>query len=159
MRRRIEEHLPIRRIRKRLESWRWISRTFSFSSGARKPCKTANGISSSASTKRPRSSTRSAGATHLSKALRRVSMKVKPHIDFGNHERWTAYVRREVPLEEQSYVLTLGRTELFKRFHEVRGRTFPEAFRRELEQIERLNDPGRTEALASLNDGILRSLT
>jgi len=34
-----------------------------------------------------------------------------------------------------------------------------EAFRRELERIETLNDPGRTEALVSLNDRIFRSLT
>jgi hypothetical protein len=86
-------------------------------------------------------------------------MNVKPRIDFGDHEKWTAYVRREVPPQEQGYVLALGRTELFRRFYEVRGRVFPEAFRQELEQIGRLNDPERTEALVSLNDCIFRSLT
>ena len=86
-------------------------------------------------------------------------MNVKPRTDFNDQEQWTAYVYREVPLDEQGYVLALGRTELFRRFYEVRGRMFPEAFRRELERIETLNDPGRTEALVSLNDRIFRSLT
>jgi hypothetical protein len=86
-------------------------------------------------------------------------MNVKPRIDFGDHELWTAYVRREVQPQDQGYVLALGRTELFRRFYEVRGRVLPEAFRQELKQIERHNDPGRTEALASLNDRIFRSLT
>ena len=88
-----------------------------------------------------------------------MKVKVKPRIDFNDPEQWTAYVRREVPLEEQGYVLALGRTELFRRFYELRGRAFPEAFRLELEQIGRLNDPGRTEALVSLNERIFRSLT
>jgi hypothetical protein len=86
-------------------------------------------------------------------------MNVKPRTDFNDQEQWTAYVYREVPLDEQDYVLALGRTELFRRFYEVRGRMFPDAFRRELERIETLNDPGRTEALVSLNDRIFRSLT
>lgn len=86
-------------------------------------------------------------------------MNVRPRVDFNDQEQWAAYVRSEVPLEDQGYVLALGRTELFRRFYEVRGRAFPEAFRQELEQIGRLNDPGRTEALVSLNDRILRSLT
>jgi hypothetical protein len=86
-------------------------------------------------------------------------MNVNPRIDFGDHEQWTAYVRREIAPQEQGYVLALGRTELFRRFYEVRGRAFPEAFSRELEQIIRRNDPGRTEALVSLNDRIFRTFT
>ena len=85
-------------------------------------------------------------------------MNVNSRIDFGDHEQWTAYVRREIAPQEQGYVLALGRTELFRRFYEVRGRAFPEAFSREFEQIIRRNDPGRTEALVSLNDCIFRSL-
>ena len=86
-------------------------------------------------------------------------MNIKPRIDFGDHEQWIAYVRREVPPQEQGYVLARGRTELFRRFYEVRGWVFPAGFRQELKQIERHNNPGRTEALASLNDRIFRSLT
>jgi len=86
-------------------------------------------------------------------------MNLKLRIDFGDHEKWTAYVRREVQPQNQTYVLALGRTELFRRFYEVRGWVFPEAFRQELKQIEGHNDPERTEALASLNDRIFRSLT
>jgi len=85
-------------------------------------------------------------------------MNANPRISFGDHEQWTTYVRREVPPQEQAYVIALGRTELFRRFYEVRGRVFPEAFRRDIEQIERLNDPQRTEALVSLNNCIFRSL-
>jgi hypothetical protein len=86
-------------------------------------------------------------------------MNVKPHIDFGDHEQWTAYVRHEVPPQEQDYVLALGRTELFKRFYETRGRAFPEVFRRELDRIGKLIDPERTIALVSLNEQIFTSLT
>src|SRR5215469_4487068 len=86
-------------------------------------------------------------------------MNLKPRIDFGEHEQWTAYVRREVPPQEQGYVLTLGRTELFRRFYEMRGRGFPNAFSRELDRIGTLHDPERTTALVSLNDQIFTSLT
>ena len=86
-------------------------------------------------------------------------MNIKPAIDFSNLEQWTAYVRSEIPPEEQGYVLTLSRTRLFKRFYEVRGRAFPEAFMQEVERIRRLNEPGRTEALVSLNARIFLSLT
>jgi len=86
-------------------------------------------------------------------------MNIKPQIDFSDHEQWAAYVRCEVQLQDQGYVLALGRTELFRRFYEVRGKVFPEAFRRDIKQIGRLKDPGRTEALVSLNDRIFRSLT
>jgi hypothetical protein len=86
-------------------------------------------------------------------------MNVKLRIDFGDHEQWTAYVRREVPPPDQGYVLALSRTDLFRRFYEARGRAFPEAFRWKLDRIGTLNDPERTAALMSLNDQIFRSLT
>jgi hypothetical protein len=86
-------------------------------------------------------------------------MNVKPRIDFGDHEQWTAYVRREVPPQDQGYVLTLGRTDLFRRFYEARGRAFPEVFRQELDRIGTLDDPERTEALVALNDRIFTSVT
>jgi hypothetical protein len=86
-------------------------------------------------------------------------MNVKPLIDFGDREQWTAYVRREVPPQDQDYVLTLGRTDLFRRFYEARGRAFPEVFRRELDRSGTLNDPERTAALVALNHRIFTSLT
>ncbi len=86
-------------------------------------------------------------------------MNLKLRIDFGDQEQWTAYVRREIPPQEQGYVLALGRTELFRRFYEARGRAVPEAFRREVDRIGTLTDPERTMDLVSLNDRILASLT
>jgi len=86
-------------------------------------------------------------------------MTVKPRIDFGDQEQWKAYVRREIPPQEQAYERTLGRTELFRRFYEARGRAFPEAFRREVDRIGTLTDPERTTALGTLNDRIFASLT
>ncbi len=86
-------------------------------------------------------------------------MNVYSRIDFGDHEQWTSYVRREIAPQEQGYVLAVGRTELFRRFYEVRGRAFPEAFRREVGRIGTLTDPERTTALMLLNDRIFASLT
>ena len=86
-------------------------------------------------------------------------MNVKPRIDFGDHEQWTAYVRREVSPRDQGYVMALGRTDLFRRFYEARGRAFPEVFRQELYRIGTLDDPERTEALVALNGRIFTSLT
>ena len=86
-------------------------------------------------------------------------MNVKPRIDFGDHEQWTACVRREVPPQDQGYVLTLGRTDLFRRFYEARGRAFPEVFRQELDRIGTLDDPEGTEALVALNNRIFTSQT
>src|SRR5438309_1436750 len=80
---------------------------------------------------------------------RRGRINVKPRIDFGDHEQWTAYVRREVPPQDQGYVLTLSRTDLFRRFYEARGRAFPEVFSQELDRIGTLDDPERTEALVA----------
>jgi hypothetical protein len=86
-------------------------------------------------------------------------MNVKPRIDFGDQEQWTAYVRREIPPQEQDYVLALGHTELFRRLYEARGRAFPESFRQEVDRIGTFTDPERATALVSLNDRIFRSLT
>jgi hypothetical protein len=86
-------------------------------------------------------------------------MQNKTPADFGTHDDWLSYVRKEIPATEQPYVLALGRTNLFKRFYEIRKLTFPVEFAQELERIRALFDPVRTSELESLNGRILSKLT
>jgi hypothetical protein len=79
--------------------------------------------------------------------------------DFGSHDDWLLYVRREIPVPEQPYALALGRIDLFRSFHRMQGLPFPVQFAGELERIETLHDPMRTAALEALNDTILETLT
>ena len=78
---------------------------------------------------------------------------------FGNLEDWLSHVRDNVPTEEQPYALACGRTELFKRFYEVRKQTFPVEFAQELEQIEARRASERTGDLEELNRRIFANLT
>jgi hypothetical protein len=79
--------------------------------------------------------------------------------DFSNHDQWLSYVRDNIPVARQSYALACGRTELFKRFYEVRQQTFPVEFAEELKRIGELSEPERTDNLELLNRRILGSLT
>jgi hypothetical protein len=79
--------------------------------------------------------------------------------DFSNHDQWLSYVRDNIPVARQSYALAYGRTELFKRFYEIRQQTFPVEFAEELKRIGELSDPERTDNLELLNRRILGSLT
>jgi|HubBroStandDraft_1064217.scaffolds.fasta_scaffold210614_2 hypothetical protein len=79
--------------------------------------------------------------------------------NFGNHDEWLAYVRSEIPIAEQAYELTLGRTGLFRSLYRVRQLEFPRQFAEELERVDKLHDPERTAALEALNDTIFQSLT
>jgi hypothetical protein len=79
--------------------------------------------------------------------------------DFSNHDQWLSYVRDNIPVARQSYALACGRTELFKRFYEIRQQTFPVEFAEELKRIGELSDPERTDNLELLNRRILGSLT
>jgi hypothetical protein len=76
-----------------------------------------------------------------------------------SHDEWLAYVRSEIPVEEQAYELAIGRTELFRSFYRVRQLEFPRQFAEELERVDKLHDSERTAALEALNDTIFRSLT
>jgi hypothetical protein len=78
--------------------------------------------------------------------------------DFSNHDQWLSYVRDNIPVARQSYALACGRTELFKRFYEIRQQTFPVEFAEELKRIGELSDPERTDNLELLNRRILGSL-
>ena len=41
--------------------------------------------------------------------------------DFSDHAGWTAYVSCAIHPDQQHSVLALDRTELFRRFYELRG--------------------------------------
>jgi hypothetical protein len=79
--------------------------------------------------------------------------------DFGSHDDWLLYVRREIPVPEQPYALALGRIDLFRSFYLMQGLPFLIPVAQELERIEMLQDPERTAALEALNGEVLRNLT
>ena len=79
--------------------------------------------------------------------------------DFGSHDEWLLYVRREIPVPQQPYALALGRIDLFRSFYLTQGLPFPIPFAQEFERIEMLQDPERTAALEALNGEVLRNLT
>jgi hypothetical protein len=79
--------------------------------------------------------------------------------NFGSHDDWLLYVRREIPVPQQPYALALGRIDLFRNFYRMREIPFPAQFAEELERIETLHDPMRTATLEALNDTILETLT
>jgi hypothetical protein len=85
-------------------------------------------------------------------------MNAKKRRDFSDHAGWTAYVSCAIPADPHISVLALGRTELFRRFYELRGQPFPETFGQEPERIAALKDPARTAALESLDGSIFASL-
>jgi hypothetical protein len=86
-------------------------------------------------------------------------MDKKTPSDFSTHDEWLSYVRDNVPAADRGYALAYGRAELFKNFYRVRKQTFPEEFQRDLERIQLLHDPHRTNELESLNERIFASLT
>ena len=94
-----------------------------------------------------------------SRAHREADMPIRSRTEFANQEEWTAYVHDCVPVVEREYVLACGRTELFKSFYEVRKHKFPSEYVRDLERIQALSEPARTESLEHLNDRIFASLT
>ena len=79
--------------------------------------------------------------------------------DFGSHDDWLLYVRREIPVPEQPYALALGRIDIFRSFYLMQGLPFPIPVAQEFERIEMLQDPERTAALEALNGEVLRNLT
>jgi hypothetical protein len=79
--------------------------------------------------------------------------------DFGSHDDWLLYLRREIPVPEQPYALALGRIDLFRSFYLMQGLPFPIPLAQEFERIEMLQDPERTAALEALNGEVLRNLT
>lgn len=85
-------------------------------------------------------------------------MQPKSRASFANHDEWLAYVRRELPRDEQPSALAYGRTELFLRFLELRGQSLPAELEAESERILGLSDPDRTRQLDALNERIMAHL-
>ena len=87
----------------------------------------------------------------------RIQLKLPS--DFTDPKEWRAYVRQTVPPEEVDFTLAHGRTALFIRFYEIRSQVLPQEFRTELNRIEGLRDPERTESLVTLNGRIFAAMT
>jgi len=58
--------------------------------------------------------------------------------EFGSHDDWLLYVRREIPVPQQPYALALGRIDLFRSFYLTQGLPFPIPLAQEFERIETL---------------------
>lgn len=85
-------------------------------------------------------------------------MQPKFRASFADHNEWLAYVRRELPRDEQPSALAYGRTELFLRFLELRGQSLPAEVAAELERILGLSDPDRASHFDALNEQIMAHL-
>jgi hypothetical protein len=85
-------------------------------------------------------------------------MQRKSRACFANHDEWLVYVRRELPCDEQTYVLAFGRTELLLSFLEVRNQSLPAELKAELERILGLSDSDRAGQLDALNKRIMAHL-
>lgn len=86
-------------------------------------------------------------------------MTRKTPTKFGSHDARPAHVSSEVPAPVQAYARALGRTDLFRRFYQLRRLPFPARFAEELERVEALRDSEQTAALEALNEAIFRNLT
>ena len=78
----------------------------------------------------------------------------KSPVDFADNEDWRDYVKATVAPEEVDYTLAFGRTTLLRLFFEVRKQPFPSEFKHELDHLQKLSDPGRTQTLEALNGRI-----
>ena len=85
-------------------------------------------------------------------------MQLRSRASFTDHNEWLAYVRRELPRDEQPSALAYGRTELFLSFLELRGQSLPAEFEGELEHILGLSDSDRAGQLDTLNEQIMARL-
>ena len=85
-------------------------------------------------------------------------MQPKSRASFASHVEWLAYVRRELSRDEQPYALAYGRTELFRRFFELRGQSLPAKLKAKLDLILGLPEPDRADRLDTLNERIMAHL-
>ncbi len=86
-------------------------------------------------------------------------MTNKTPSQFGSHNDWLGYVELYVPTSERAYALAAGRTELFKRFYELREWQFPAEFSIELDRIHERGELECPTDLELLNQQILGNLT
>ncbi len=83
-----------------------------------------------------------------------TTLQTKCHADFPGQVEWRAYVAETFPPEEREYALASGRTTMFLRFYELRKQPFPAEFTLDLERLNQLPDPAKTDALEALNGRI-----
>lgn len=84
---------------------------------------------------------------------------MKKRTQFRNQDEWQAYVRATVPPEDVPYTLSMGLTDTYREFYEIRSQPFPERFSLEIERISALAEPERTRELDSLNNSIMVDAT
>lgn len=83
-----------------------------------------------------------------------TTLQSKCPADFPGPVEWRAYVAETFPPEEREYALASGRTTMFLRFYELRKQPFPAEFTLDLERLNQLPDPAKTDALEALNGRI-----
>lgn len=84
---------------------------------------------------------------------------MKNRSEFRNQEEWQAYVRSTIPPEDVPFTLSMGLTDTYREFYEIRSQPFPERFSAEIERISSLPEPERTSKLDALNNNILGDAT
>lgn len=84
---------------------------------------------------------------------------MKRRTEFRNEEDWKAYVQANVPSEHIPFTLSLGLTDTYREFYQMRSQTFPEGFSSEVDRIFKLAEPERTQELEDLNREIMKDAT
>ena len=80
---------------------------------------------------------------------------MKKRNEFLNQDEWKAYVRATVPPEDIAITISMGLTDTYREFYQLRSQPFPERFSSEIERISALAEPERTKELDGLNDSIM----
>jgi len=83
-----------------------------------------------------------------------TTLQTKCPAGFSGPVEWRAYVAEIFPPEEREYALVSGRTMMFLRFYELRKQPFPAEFAVELDRLNHLSGPAKTDALEALNGRI-----
>ncbi len=84
---------------------------------------------------------------------------MKKRTEFQNQDDWKAYLRANVPPEDVPFHLSMGLTDTYREFYQIRSQAFPEHFSSEIVRISALNEPERTKELDALNNRILGDAT
>ena len=80
---------------------------------------------------------------------------MKKRNEFQNPDDWKAYVQANVPPEDVPFTLSMGLTDTYREFYQMRSQPFPERFSSEIERVSALTEPERTKELDLLNDSIM----
>jgi hypothetical protein len=88
-----------------------------------------------------------------------LNTPLKSPTDFEDVREWRAYVRANASAEEADYILARGRTALYLRFYGMRNHPVPEAFQKQLRQLDERRSPERAIELEALNARIFADMT